>query len=80
MQKQNIKMELQRDSNPQPISLETNIQPFSQTGQMIEPCCEYLSVWCTWVRVLITPHTRFRVIYTQQLNVKEILARPRRDI
>ena len=31
---------LQRDSNPQPLSLQTNIQPFSQTGQMIELRCE----------------------------------------
>ena len=35
---------LQQDSNPQPLSWSTNNQPFSETGQMIEPCCEYLSV------------------------------------
>ena len=29
-----------RDSNPQPLSLQTNTQPFSQAGQMIELCCE----------------------------------------
>ena len=30
--------------NPQPLSLQTNALPFSVTGQMIELCCEYLSV------------------------------------
>ena len=34
------------DSNPEPLSSETNTQPFGQTGQMIELCSEYLSVWC----------------------------------
>ena len=37
---------LQRDSNPQPLSSQTNTQPCGQTGQMIELCCEYLSVRC----------------------------------
>ena len=32
----------QRDSNPEPFSSETKIQPFSQTGQMIELCRENL--------------------------------------
>ena len=39
---------LQLDSNPQ-LSLKTNTQPFSQTGKMIELCCEYLSVHCIWL-------------------------------
>ena len=30
-----------RDSNPQLFSSWTNTQPFSQTGQIIELCCEY---------------------------------------
>ena len=30
---------LQLDSNPQPLSSETNTQPFSHTGQMIELSC-----------------------------------------
>ena len=34
---------LQWESNPQPLSLQVNIQPFSQTGQMPELCFEYLS-------------------------------------
>ena len=34
---------LQMDSNPEPLSYETNTQPFGQTGQMIELCSEYLS-------------------------------------
>ena len=29
---------------PQPLSSKTNTQSFSQTGQMIELCCEYSSV------------------------------------
>ena len=43
---------LQRDSNPQPFNSYTNTQPSSQTGQMIEPCCEYLYVPCVWLYVL----------------------------
>ena len=31
---------LQLHLNPQPLSSETNIQPFSQTGQMTELRCE----------------------------------------
>ena len=52
---------LQRDSNPQPLSSSTNTQPFSQTGQMIEPCCEYLSVRCIWLYVFIRSRTSLRV-------------------
>ena len=33
----------QQDYNIQPTSTSTNTQPFCQTGQMIELCCEYLS-------------------------------------
>ena len=40
---------LQRDSNPQPFSLKTNTKPFSQTGQMIELCCQHWSVQCIWL-------------------------------
>ena len=29
--------------------------------QMIELCCEYLSVWCIWLHVIIMSCTRFRV-------------------
>ena len=39
-------LSLQWDSNPQPLSLKRNTQPLSQTSQMIELCCEYLSVRC----------------------------------
>ena len=28
---------------------------------MVEMCCEYLSVWCIWLDVLIVSSTRFRV-------------------
>ena len=51
----------QRDSNSQPLSSQTNTQPFSQTGQMIELCCEYLSVRCIWLYVIIMSRTSFRV-------------------
>ena len=36
--------QMQQDSNSQPLSWETNTQPFSQTGQIIELYGEYLSV------------------------------------
>ena len=52
---------LQLDSNPQPLSSYTNTQPFSQTSQMIELSCEYLSVECIWLYVLIMSCTRLRV-------------------
>ena len=52
---------LQRDSNPQSLSVETNTQPFSQTGQMIELSCEYLSVRCIWSYVFIMSRSSFRV-------------------
>ena len=44
---------LQRNMNPWPLSSKTNTQPFRQTGQMIELCCEYLSVRHIWLYVLI---------------------------
>ena len=57
-QVQNLKFKwLQLDSNPQLFSSWTDTQPFSQTGQMIELCCEYLSVRCIWLYVLIMSHT-----------------------
>ena len=52
---------LQRDSNPQPLSSWTNTLPFSQTGHMIEQCCEYLSVRCIWLYVFIMSRTSLRV-------------------
>ena len=30
-------------------------------AQLIELCCECLSVWCIWLCVLLMSHTRFRV-------------------
>ena len=43
---------------------------------MIELCCEYLSVPCIWLHVIIMPHTSVRINlnYIICLNVKEILA------
>ena len=46
---------------------------------MIELYHEYLSVWCIWLYVIIMWHTRFRV-NPSDLNVKELLARSRREI
>ena len=49
---------------------------------MIELCCEYLSVRCIWLYVIIMSRTSFRVNLksTVFLNVKEFLARSRRHI
>ena len=59
-----------------------NTQPFSQTGQMIELCCEYLSVLCIWLYVIIMLRTSFRVNphFLHCLNVKKLLAQNRRFI
>ena len=59
-----------------------NIQPFNQTGQMIELCCEYLSVLCIWLYVIIMSRTSFRVNphFLLCLNVKERFAQNRRLI
>ena len=72
----------QRETNPQPLSLWTNTQPFSQTGQMIELCCKYLSIWCIWLYVIFASHTGFRVNLHSIVcvNVKELLAWSRRHI
>ena len=52
---------MQLHLNPQPLSSETNIQPFSQTGQMIKLRCEYLSVRCIWLYVAVLSCARFRL-------------------
>ena len=52
-----------------------------ETGQMIELCCEYLSVWCIWQYVLVTSRMHFRVnSHYSCLNVKELLAGSRHKI
>ena len=59
-----------------------NTQPFSQTGQGIELCCEYLSVRFIWLYIIIMSRTSFRV-YPHSivfLNIKELLAQSRREI
>ena len=50
-------------------------KPFSQTGQIIELCCEYLSVRCFC-------HVAFQSEPTlyNSLNIKELLARKNHDI
>ena len=61
-QARNLKFKwLQLDLTPQPLSSKTNTQPFNQTGQMVELCCEYLSVRCIWLHVLVMSRTRFTV-------------------
>ena len=66
---------LQLDSNPQPLSSYTDTQTFSQSGQMIELCCEYLSVQCTWLYALIMSHMHFlsESTFYNCLNVKQLL-------
>ena len=38
-----------------------NTQPFSQTGQMIELCCEFLPVRCLWLYLIIISRTSFKM-------------------
>ena len=58
-----------------------NTQPFSQTGWMIELCCECLFVWCIWLYVIIMSCTHFRVnLHSSCLNTKELLAWNRHGI
>ena len=45
-----------------------NTRTFSQTDQLIELCCKYLSVRCIWLYVLIMSRTYFRV------NLQSIVA------
>ena len=48
---------------------------------MIELCCEYLSVQCIWLYVIIMPCTFFRVnLLYSCLNVKDIFSQNRRLI
>ena len=51
---------LQWDLNPLPLSSYTNTQPFSQTGQMLELYCEYVSVGA-FDCLLLSCQVRFRV-------------------
>ena len=72
---------LQQNTNPKPFSLETNTQPFSKIGQMIELCCEYVSVM---VRLLQFSSRHISVLSEYALrnclNVKELFAQNRPDI
>ena len=72
----------QGDLNPQQISSQENTHPFSQTDQMIELCCDYLSVRCIWLHIIIMTRTSFRVDLHSIvcLNVKELLAQSRGHI
>ena len=59
-----------------------NTQRFSQTGQMIERCCEYLSLQWIWLYDLVMSRTHIKsesALYFH-LNVQELLARNRCDI
>ena len=46
---------------PTTISLQTNTQPFSQRRQMIELCCQYLSVRFNWLYAMIMLRRSFWV-------------------
>ena len=63
----------QRYSKPQPLSSSTNTQSFGQTSQMIVLCCQYSSVRCFWLYVIIMSRTRLRV------NLHSIVARMSRN-
>ena len=69
----------QGEPNPQPVSMLRNTEPFSETGQMIELCYEYLPVRYIWLYILILWGTNFRVNPHSVIwmNVKELLARSR---
>ena len=49
---------------------------------MIELCCEYFSVHCIWLYVIIMSYTSFWVslLYIVCLNIKDFLARSRHHI
>ena len=68
--------------NPQPLDSWMNTQPFSQTGQMIVLCCEYLSACCIWLYVIIMSCTSLSMNPHSIVcfNVKELLARSRHHI
>ena len=72
----------QRHSHPKPPKAETNTQPFTETGQLIELSCEHLSVRYIWLHVIIMSRTSFRVYQHSilYLNSKELLARSRGHI
>ena len=72
----------QRHSHPKPPKAETNTQPFTETGQLIELSCEHLSVRYIWLHVIIMSRTSFRVhrYSIVLMNVKELLAPRRRHI
>ena len=55
------KRQKQRESNPQPLSLLLNTQPFNQTWQKTELCCEYLSARRIWLDAIVMSSTHFRV-------------------
>ena len=52
----------------------------AKLAQWFELPCEYLSLQCIWLYVLIMSRMRFRVTLYSCLNVKELLAWSRRDI
>ena len=72
----------QWDSNPQPLSLQTNTKRFCQTGRMIKLCCEYLSVRSIWLHVVYHVRYAFQSEFTLYscLNVEELFPRKTCDI
>ena len=51
----------QQDSNHLVCQRALNHSTLSQTGKMTEPWCEYFTVRCIWLYVIIMLRTRFRV-------------------
>ena len=73
---------LQLDSNEQRLSSKTNTQTFTQTGQMVNLCCEYLSVRYIWL--LCSYHVKYAFQSESTpyscLNVTELFPRSRQEI
>ena len=58
-----------------------NTQLFSQTNQMIELCCDYLSVQCIWLyHHFVSCTFQSKSTLKSCLNVKELLAQNRCNI
>ena len=62
----------QLDLNPQALSSQPNTQPFSQGGQIIEPCCEYLSVRCIWLFLIIMSRTSSKNSFLEAGAISEV--------
>ena len=68
--------------NPQHLLRKGTLKTFGQTGQVIGWSCEYLSVQCIWLHVIIKSHACSRVNPDSVicLDIKALLARSRSHI